>query len=171
LPFGGPDGDFEMQGGGSVKRIVALVKPTPSIQPPLGTPQLWRLISQLSLNYLSLIDEGPDALREILRLHNVGASAGGEKHVEAIRAVRSEPSVARLSTPHGLSFARGRRVEIDLDEEQFAGGGAYLFAAVLERFLGMYASMNSFTQLAARSPQRRQPIRVWPPRAGWKTLA
>ena len=171
LPFGGTEGDFDMQGGGAVRRIEALVKPTPAIQPPLGTPQLWRLISQLSLNHLSLVEEGAEALREILRLHNAGDSAAGEKHVQAVTAVRSEPAVARLATPHGLAFARGRRVALELDEEQFAGAGAYLFASVLDRFLAMYASMNSFTQLAARTPQRRAPLHVWPPRSGWKTLA
>ena len=57
-----------------------------------------------------------------------------------------------------------------LDEEQLTGSGAYLFAAVLERFLGLYASVNSFSILAARTQQRKDVMRVWPPRAGWKTL-
>src|SRR5690606_34896088 len=52
LPFGDPAGDFEMPGGGPIERIVTLVKPTPAIQPPLGKARLWRLISQLSLNYV-----------------------------------------------------------------------------------------------------------------------
>jgi type VI secretion system protein ImpG len=69
-----------------------------------------------------------------------------------------------------VAFARGRRVEVELDEEQFPGGGAYLFAGVLERFLALSASMNSFTQLVARSRQRRRPVGEWPPRAGWRTL-
>ena len=41
-------------------------------------------------------------------------------------------------------------------EQQFVGGGAYLFAAVLERFLGQYVSMNSFCQLLARTRQRKE---------------
>jgi type VI secretion system protein ImpG len=61
-------------------------------------------------------------------------------------------------------------VQVELDEEQFSGGSAYLLAAVLERFLGLYASMNSFTILDARTRQRRRPMRVWPPRSGWKAL-
>ncbi|MDQ6827584.1 MAG: type VI secretion system baseplate subunit TssF [Gemmatimonadota bacterium] len=31
--------------------------------------------------------------------------------------------------------------------------------------------MNSFTALAARTSQRRHPVRVFPPRAGWRPLA
>jgi len=84
--------------------------------------------------------------------------------------VRSAPAFARIATEHGLSFARGRRVELDLDEEQFTGAGAYLFASVLEHFFGLYASINSFSTLTARSRQRKGGIRAWPPRAGWKPL-
>ena len=170
LPFGSDDGDFQLVGGGPIRRIVTRVKPTPALQPPLGRPQLWRLISQLSLNYLSLTEEGVDALREILRLHNFGESGAGERQIAGLAAVRSEPAYARVAGEHGIGFARGRRVEVELDEEQFAGGGAFLVAAVLERFLGLYASVNSFSTLVARTRQRRQPMRQWAPRAGWRAL-
>lgn len=170
LPMGGDDGDFELQGGGPIRKIVALVKPTSSVQPPLGKSQLWRLMSQLSLNYLSLVDGGPEALQEILRLHNFGDSAVAEKHIRGIVAVRSAPAYSRVASEHGLTFARGRRVDMEFDEDQFAGGGVFLFASVLERFLALYASLNSFSVLAARTRQRKETLREWLPRAGRKTL-
>lgn len=166
LPIGVGGSDFELRGGGPFRAITALVKPTPVLQPPLGRPQLWRLISQLSLNYLSLVEEGTDALREILRLHDFGDSASGEKQLKGIVAVRSEPAHARVVGDHGVAFARGRRVTIDFDEEQFAGGSVFLFASVLERFLGLYASLNSFSALTATTRQRKRPLRAWAPRSG-----
>jgi type VI secretion system protein ImpG len=170
LPFGDARGDFEMPGGGPITRIVTLVKPTSVVQPPLGKPQLWRLISQLSLNYASLVDEGVEGLQELLRLHNTGESAVGETHIQGIRRLAGAPSYARLDSGLGITFARGHRVEIEFDEEHFTGGGVYLLASVLEHFLGLYCSMNSFSILAARTRQRKQPLREWPPRAGWKPL-
>lgn len=170
LPFGNEAGDFELQGGGPIRDIVALLKPTPVVHPPLGRPQLWRLISQLSLNHLSLVGEGPDALQEILRLHNFADSMPAERQIQGILGVRSEPCFARVATDQGLTFARGRRVELELDEEQFTGGGAYLFSSVLEHFLGLYASLNSFSILRAHTRQRREPLREWAPRSGWKPL-
>lgn len=170
LPFDEEGSDFTLPGGAPIQRIVAVVKPTPAIPPLLGRPQLWRLISQLSLNYLSLVEGGPEALQELLRLHNFGDSLAGEKQIQGLLDVRSEPCYSRIAGEHGLSFARGHRVEITFDEEQFAGGGLYLFASVLERFLGLYSAMNSFCVLAARSRQRKETLREWPPRAGWKTL-
>ncbi len=170
LPFGGETSDFELKEPGPVRRITAMVKPTSVVQPPLGRPQLWRLISQLSLNYLSLVDGGGDQLREILRLHNFAESTAAEQQIGGIVGVSSEPTFARVASEHGLSFARGRRVRVEFDEEQYSGGSAYLLASVLERFLGLYASMNSFTILEAGTRQRRRPMRVWPPRSGWKAL-
>ena len=41
---------------------------------------------------------------------------------------------------------------------------------VLERFLGLSVSLNSFTQLVARTRQREEVLRRWSPRAGAKIL-
>ncbi|MFI5311593.1 MAG: type VI secretion system baseplate subunit TssF [Gemmatimonadales bacterium] len=170
LPFNNPEGDFQLPEGGPMKRILALVKPTSVIQPPLGKPQLWRLVSLLSLNYLSLVDDGPAALQEILRLHNLGESATGEKHVQGLVGVESKPAYARVESEHGLHFARGRQVSLTFDEERFAGGGVFLLASVLDRFLAQYATLNSFTRCEVRTVQRHEPVRTWTARAGRKAL-
>lgn len=170
LPFGHEEGDFELPGGGPIDRVVALVKPTSSREPALGKAQLWRLISQLSLNFVSLVDGGPDPLREVLRLHNTGDEPAGEKQIQGIRAIEARPTYARIQSDHGLTFARGNRVEITFDEEYFAGGSVYLFASVLERFLGLSVSMNSFCVLVARTLQRNEKVAQWAPRAGRKVL-
>ncbi len=170
LPFGADGGDLSLPGGGPVERISPLVRPTQVIQPPLGKSQLWRLISLLSLNYLSLVDGGVDALHELLQLHNFADSASVDRQIRGVKRVASGPCYSRIEGEHGVSFARGHRVEIDFDEDQFAGGGVFLFASVLEHLLGQFASLNSFCILAARCEQRKEMLREWPPRAGWKTL-
>ena len=170
LPFGNEEGDFQLGTGGPITRIVSLTKPTEALQPPQEHSLLWRLVSKLSLNYLSLVADGEDAFREILRLHNFTGSLSAEKQIDGIMKLRSEPHFARLTSTHGVSFARGTRVEIELDEEQFAGVGAYTFAAVMDVFLGLYTSMNSFSQLVVKTRQRKRVLKQWPPRAGQKIL-
>jgi type VI secretion system protein ImpG len=170
LPFGSDASDFQLGAGGPITRIVALTKPTDALQPPQGKGLLWRLISKLSLNYLSLVSEGGDAFREILRLHNFTGSISADKQIDGILSLRSEPHFARLTSSHGVSFARGTRVEIELDEDQFTGVGAYTFSAVMDVFLGLYTSMNSFSQLVVRTRQRKRVLKQWPPRAGQKIL-
>ncbi len=166
LPFGNELGDFELLGGVTIKRIVALRKPTNTLRPAAGKGLLWRLMSHLSLNYLSVVEEGKEAMQQILKLYNVSGSSYAEKQIEGILSVKSERRFARIISENGITFARGTRVEMELDEEQFVGGGVYLFCAVLESFLGLYTSLNSYTQLAARTNQRKEMLQEWPPRAG-----
>ncbi|HUO31207.1 MAG TPA: type VI secretion system baseplate subunit TssF [Bryobacteraceae bacterium] len=170
LPFGNEAGDFELESGAPIKRIVALRKPTSPIRPPLGKAMQWRMISHLSLNYLSLVSEGREALQEMLKLYDFTGSSYAGKTVEGITALTSSRQFARVISEEGIAFARGHRVELELDEDQFVGGGVYLFASVIEYFLALYASLNSFSQLTARVRQRKEVLRAWPPRAGRRIL-
>jgi type VI secretion system protein ImpG len=170
LPFGSERGDLDLEGAAPIKRIVMLRKPTGTIRPPTGRHALWRLISHLSLNYLSLVEDGRDAFQHILRLYNFTDSAYIQKQIEGITHLESARHYARVISEHGISFARGTRVRMDLDEEQFVGGGVYLFASVMERFMALYVSLNSFSQLVVGTTQRREVLQQWPPRAGHKIL-
>jgi type VI secretion system protein ImpG len=93
-----------------------------------------------------------------------------ERQISGISAITSKRHFARVVSEHGISFARGIRVEMEFDEENFVGSGVYLFASILEQFLGLYASLNSFSQLVIRTKQRKEVIREWRPRAGQKIL-
>ncbi len=170
LPFGNDAGDFELETGAPIKRIVALRKPTSPIRPPLGKAMQWRLISHLSLNHLSLVSEGREALQEVLKLYDFTGSAFAGKTVEGLVSLKCARRFARVVSEEGIAFARGNRVDIELDEEQFVGGGVYLFASVIESFLGLYASLNSYSQLVATVRQRKEVLREWPPRAGRRIL-
>jgi type VI secretion system protein ImpG len=170
LPFGLEEGDFTAEEFPAIRQITALRRPTPSFDPPQAKGQLWRLVSQLSLNYLSLAEEGTGALQEILRLYNFTDSSYLENQIGGIVRLGSRPHFAIMQSAYGNLPARGTRVEVEFDERQFVGGGVYLFANVLDRFLGSYTSINSFCQLAARSSQRKEPLGEWPPKAGYKPL-
>ena len=68
-------------------------------------------------------------------------------------------------------IAHGIDVALALDATRYAHpAGAYLFAAVLERFLGLYAAVNAFSRLTVRLDGRAGIMRRWPPRTGEKTL-
>ena len=173
LPFGGKDGDFEVEGTALVSRVRCLTKPTETIRPPQRRALQWRLISHLNLNYLSLVnaDNGsPEALQEILHLYNFDDSSVTRKQILGIVGVEARKAVRQIGTRIGAGFVRGIETTITLDEEQFVGSGMFLFASVLERFLGLYASMNSFNQLTIRSEQREEDIKTFPPRVGEQEL-
>lgn len=171
LPMNHPTGDFHIDAHPEIK-VVCLRAPSKGSPAPSGRTSLWRLVSQLSLNHLSLVEQGRNALQCILRVHNLVVPEDfGEEHISGIDAVTSKPHFARVSSEHGMAFVRGKLVELTLDEQRFAGSGAFLFASVLERFLGLYTSLNSFSQLSLKARQRGEKnIHTWPPRAGSRVV-
>ncbi|GMV97918.1 MAG: hypothetical protein AMXMBFR83_22710 [Phycisphaerae bacterium] len=147
-------------------RFANLTKPTPTICPPMGRRLQWRLISHMSLNYVSLTDAA--RFKELLRIYDFHsdydsqAAAAHQRMLEGILSVRSLFSQRMF---HGAPL-RGVRVEVDLNEDHFAGeGDAYLFARILDRFFGLYATLNGYSELTARFT-RSGNVHSFPPRWG-----
>ncbi|GAM09409.1 hypothetical protein OR1_01687 [Geobacter sp. OR-1] len=166
LPFGDRGGDFDLEVAAPVAKICCLLKPTPARRAPLAGAVQWRLISHLSLNYLSIVAGGEDALREILKLYDFDGSPATRQQINGIVGVASRNVTRRI----GRSFCRGIETTVTFDEDKFVGAGVYLFASVLERFLGEYVSVNSFSGMIAESVQRKERIAQWPPRNGSRIL-
>jgi type VI secretion system protein ImpG len=166
LPFGGEQGDLEVEGEAPVARIRCLRKPTPTLRPPRRKGALWRLISHLSLNHLSIVEDGREALVEILSLYNFSDSPALHKQIGGIIKVESQPALAKIGPPGRQAFVRGIGISLEFDEENFVGSGVYLLGSVLERFFALYSSINSFTRLTITTRQREKALITWPPRAG-----
>jgi type VI secretion system protein ImpG len=173
LPFGGREADFEVEGTGPLAPVRCLRKPSATFRAPMRRGAHWRLISHLALNHLSLVSGpagSPEALREILMLYDFRDSAATRKQIQGIEHVSSRRVVRQTGSRIGTGFVRGIETTIDFDEDQYVGTGVFLFASVLERFLGLYASLNSFNQLVARTKQREAELKRWPLRAGDQVL-
>jgi len=93
----------------------------------------WRLISQLSLNYLSLVSEGKEALQEICASTNFSTLRIWRNKSLGLHASGAD-ALSRVISQNTGSVSCVEQVELELDEEQFVGGGAYLFSSVLEIF-------------------------------------
>ncbi len=143
---------------------------TPSVPPPLEGKLLWRLISHLSINYLSLMDV--TTLRGILSLYNFQAlvdrqvARANELRLNGIKSVSARPEdILR----HGAVF-RGVAVNMKMQEDAFASEGEmYLFASVLNHFLNLYAAMNSYTRMTVHGVQQGG-VYEWPPMLGQQIL-
>lgn len=171
LPFGGGQPQLQAETG-ELTSVACVTAPTKTYRPSLQQGTVWRLISHLTLSHLSLIDEkdGADALREILKLYDPVDSDGTQAIVAGLLSVKARRVVGRVASPVSAGFCRGLEVTLRLDETKFAGSGLFLFAAVLDRFFGLYSSINSFTKTVVMTNQREQPLCRWPARAGEKVL-
>jgi type VI secretion system protein ImpG len=169
---GSVDWQFQLAGQSPVRRITTPVDPTAALRLSGGGSR-WRLLSHLSLNHLSVAG-GPDgaaALREILRLYDYTGSNSVSQQIDGVFSVTSSRGIAPIREGHTRGFCRGLDVAITFDDEKFPGIGFYLLASVLERFLGQYTSINSFTRMIARSRQRDFWEKRWVPRTGNLSLA
>ncbi|MGE5386155.1 MAG: type VI secretion system baseplate subunit TssF [Betaproteobacteria bacterium] len=170
LPFGGGSGgthaDFSLPQFTFVKRVRPLRKPTPSRRLPSKQGLHWRLISHLSLNHLSIVEQGKDALQEMLTLYNLSQSPLASRQIQGIVAVDSKAATARITGKNFSGFARGIDITLTLDENAFVGSGMTVFCGVLERFFALYCGPNNFTRLHLRSKQQDKEIAQWPARAG-----
>ncbi|AOM01653.1 type VI secretion system baseplate subunit TssF [Cobetia marina] len=169
LSFGHPRGDFTLPREQVVKAIRCLRKPTPSARPPMGKGVIWRLISHLSLNHLSLVERGRDVLLEMLSLYNYRDLEATRRQINGIASIQSAPAMTRIGHPRP-AFVRGTGITLELDEQEFIGSGIFVFGMVLDHFFGQYCSLNSFTRLTLRSRQREKDVVTWPARTGTQPL-
>jgi type VI secretion system protein ImpG len=170
LPFGGDKPKLQVTSGPRLD-VRCLTRPTQTFRRLLGKATRWHVMSHLSLNHLSLLDGsgGADVLREILGLYNFADSPDVQNAIESIARVDHRRIDRRISHNGSSVICRGVEVIITFDEDR-RGAGTFLFASVLERFLALYTSINSFTKLTARSKKRDEVIREWEPRVGDKPL-
>jgi type VI secretion system protein ImpG len=152
--------------------ITCLRKPTwPTLLPQRGQSP-WRLISNLSLNHLSL-SEGRGslaALREMLRLYCPPDNLSMLEQIEGLSHLSTRRVTRRVGDDQWRGFCRGTEIRLEFDEGNFVGGSAFLLGAVLSRFFALYASINSFTELVLSSKRQEGGGKRWPPRAGEKTI-
>jgi type VI secretion system protein ImpG len=161
--------DFVVESGAPVESVRCVAGPSPPRPSHASGETSWRLISHLSLNYLSMTDtedgRGAAALRELLQLYGDLSDAGTRRQIEGVRSVVGRPAVRRLPLDGPASFARGVEVTLECDEAAFEGTSVVLLGLVLDRFFSKYVSINSFAETVLRSIQRGEIVR-WLPKIG-----
>lgn len=125
-----------------------LIAPTRSYRPVLDASLHWTLISNLSLNYLSLLSAEP--LKAVIRaydfaaLHDLQQARATRKRLDGIGEAVTTPIDWLMK---GLPV-RGLHTRLKLDQDAFlCEGELYLFASVLSQFFALYASINAFHRL------------------------
>lgn len=170
LAVGNPGGDLFMSGGSLASEIRFLRKPSASMRFERGRGALWRLISHLSLNHLSLSAGGLDAIREMLRLYDLPRSQTNRTMLDGLVRIEYLPATAYLPGQPFSTFVRGTEIRLTVEEGHFVGSGLRLFAQVMDRFFGLYTHINSFIQLKLVSARTQEELIVCERRTGCHPL-
>lgn len=142
---------------------------TSSFAPPLNHDFLWRLISNMSLNYLSLTDV--NALKVILETYDLPRyyDQHAEKVSKCLLGGLKSIQHQHVDRLHRGLPVRGLRTELIIDPQGYIGeGDLFVFASVLNEFFALYASLNSYHELRVTSTQGE--VYQWAPRMGLQPL-
>lgn len=173
LATGAPD-MFHLPGGGPVKTIETPIVPTRPRPTLSESGSAWRLLSHLSLNYLSIADTtfggSAEALRELVGLYAPPEDRALQKQLEGLVQVSSRPIVRRMPDEVLSTAVRGLEIALEMDESFFEGTSVYTLGSVLERFFAKYAAINSFTETVLRTQQRGEVCR-WDATRGLRQIA
>lgn len=142
----------------------------PSFNPPLEGNILWRLLSNMSLNYVSLTDIS--ALRALLSAYDFRAPNDRPRARILEKTLQGMVRIHCTETDriHRGLPVRGVQTHLVLDQRAFSCEGAmYLFGSVLNEFFALYATVNSFHQLMVEEESKGETY-TWPARLG-RTLS
>lgn len=170
LPFGGGEPKLQLTKGEFAGSIRCLFPFTRTYKLPMSKGIRWHLISHFMLNSLPFDNssQGQSVLQEILRLYNFNNSEENNILIESIESIIVNPAVYRCSSHYGNAVSRGTEIVVSFKECDFSN--LFLFSSVLEKFLSIYCSLNSFTQLVIKYSNHSEEIMRWGPRSGSKPL-
>lgn len=165
------NGNFEltMSDSAPVHGAYFVFQPSPPRAPFAIDESAWRLIRQLSFNYLPLSDmthaNGGESLRNMLRLFVSASDLESNTQIDALVGCKSEPVIRRLPGNGLLVYGRGICCTLTVDEEGFSGISPYLFGLIMENYLARHAAINVFTETELHSMQRGR-VGQWKARPG-----
>jgi type VI secretion system protein ImpG len=169
MPLGKGQTDFTLDTGAPVESIRCIAGPTKPKPSFAGGDITWRLISHLSLNYLSLVDghadDGASALRSLLSLYADENDQAALRQIEGLRSIRTRAVNERIPTDGPIAFGRGLEVTLTCEDTAFEGIGVFLLGSILKEFFAKYVSVNSFTKTVLESTERGEVMR-WTPKLG-----
>lgn len=164
----------------AVRLLGALRAPRPSI--PAALPAgadgesradelAWRMVAQLSLNFLSLAKEGRgvDPLHAMLDLYADRGDPALARHVRSIARIDSRPVVERLAIEGPMCFGRGTEVVLHVDQSVVSGHSTLLLSALLSRLFARHAGINGFVRTRTRLLQKQEDV-PWPMTPGNRFL-
>ena len=106
----------------------------------------------------------------MLRLYDLRETAETHSAIEAITTIAARPGTARAPGRLG-AFCRGLDVTLEFDPRTWQASGLYLLASVLEHFLALHGTINSFTRTTVTLRGRPGTAAAWPARSGTRVLA
>ena len=172
LGWAGPgeeQAEFILAGHATQAQARPLRRPSPRLPPPAQEGRLWPILAHLAMNQPALARLDRAGLEGWLALYPGAGNAAWARQLRGLRRVEALPATRLLSQDGMPQITRGLRVELGFGPTALEGGGPWLFAAVLERFLAQLCPWDSFIETSLCREDGVELLR-WPPRRGTAPL-
>lgn len=147
-----------------------VIPPTFYAEPPQGRNVLWKFLSHLSINFLSVATT--DNLKELLMLYTLDEGRDRTRITASLREIQGVKDVSTFPVRRLVrgNMLQGQGIRLTASKEHYAStGNLLLFCSVLDHFFGAYSAMHTFTQTEVKESVTGEAF-VWPPRMGARCL-
>ncbi|MDR1267823.1 MAG: type VI secretion system baseplate subunit TssF [Holosporales bacterium] len=159
------EGAFQIEQTLPIKALFCTERPTDPRAPHGQGETLWQLVSFLSLESLSFVEEEETLLQRLKELLRVLSKRITPVHQEirTISALSCRPSTRRLGRDGWRGFVPGQEISLEVRELGQATN-PLLLGKVLSEFFRSYTSYNSFVETTLQDPGKGR--KTWPPQFG-----
>lgn len=162
---------FSIVGSSPVKQVTLLTCPTRHRGSQLDQEHLWKMLSHLSIYYVSLSDPtlAKETLKRFLGLYANKNNSASQRQIDSICSLEVEDDVQPDLSAAWRGYYQGKKFTLTLNERKFDGGSAILFAGVLRQFLALFCHINSFVRMEVKF--NHGSAYQWQPISGHKIIA
>ena len=151
-----------------VTKITLLNKPMPQNYTLADGESLWMLISQLSTNYLGVLDplQGTKIIKDFLHLF---ASRYPDKPTTAIddlKMLQISQITRRFGNDAWRGFVQGYKVQMEMPKTNHLGTNNLVLGTILKEYFTALVNWNSFVECSLNDGQNKGEWMQWQPQPG-----
>ena len=163
--------EFSVLGSSPIKSAKLLTRPTRYRPQKANSEHMWKVLSHLSLYYVSLTDPqlAQDTLTSILNLYAGKDNNIAQRQIESIENFSAKNDLYPVRNGGWRGYHHGVSFSLTLYARKFEGSSMILFGSVLNQFLALFAHLNSFVRLELLVGNKQ--VYQWKPLSGHKHLA
>lgn len=149
-------------------KIVLLNKPVSQNYAPTDGESLWMLISQLSSNYLSVLDanKGITVLKSFLHLFASRYPNMPTKVIDDLGRLDISHITRRFGKDAWRGFVQGYKIKIELEKTNHQGSSNLILGTILNEYFSSLVSWNGFVQCSLNDGQNKGEWMQWEPNPG-----
>ena len=151
-----------------VIKITLLNKPTSQNYTVLDGESLWMLISQLSSNYLGVLDpvQGIHSIKDFLYLFASRYPDQPTTSIDDLKSMTVTQVTKRFGNEAWRGFVQGYKVQLEMEKTNQQGGNNLILGTILKEYFGSLVNWNSFVTCSLSDGNNKGEWMQWQPQPG-----